>query len=350
MEREVDVIEEVVRVWGMENVASSLPSAGRAGGLTTEQTWRERIGANLRGLGLNETMTYAFADPSDLERLGMALDESERHVELLNPMSVEQAVLRRTLVPGLLKSVSYNQRRGVPDVHLYEEGSVFFASEGRKQPKERTMVAAVLAGRWQRPAWNDPAPTPNSPANLDFFDGKGVIEELADSLGIQKLRFRAAEKPWLQPGRTAEVLIGSDVAGWLGEVHPRVLEAYDCEGPVTAFELSLPAVLRAASAQRPFVDVPRFPAVELDIALVVSEEITAERAMQAITSAGGSLLESVRLFDVYRGKGVPEGRKSLAFALTYRRADRTLTAEEVEQAHERLVRKVTGALGGELRG
>ena len=146
------------------------------------------------------------------------------------------------------------------------------------------------------------------------------------------------------------MLIGSDSAGWLGEVHPRVLEAYDCEGPVTVFELSLPVLLRAASAERPFVDVPRFPAVELDIALLVPEDVTAERVVQAIKSAGGSLLESARLFDVYRGKGVPEGRKSMAFALTYRGSDRTLTAEEVEQAHDRLVRKVTGAVGGELRG
>ncbi len=350
VEREVDVMEEVVRVWGMENVASTLPSAGRAGGLTSDQAWRERIGGNLRGLGLNETMTYAFADPSDLERIGLELDDNERHVELLNPMSVEQAVLRRTLLPGLLKSVSYNQRRGVPDVHLYEEGSVFLATEGKKQPRERTMVAGVLAGRWQRPVWNDPAATPSAPAHLDFFDGKGVIEELADSLGIQKLRFRVTEKPWLQPGRSAEVLIGSDAAGWLGEVHPRVLDAYDCEGSVTAFELSLAVLLRSASAHRPFVDVPRFPAVELDVALLVPEEVTAERVTQAIVSAGGNLLESARLFDVYRGKGVPEGRKSMAFALTYRRPDRTLTAEEVEQAHDRLLRKVTGAVGGELRG
>jgi phenylalanyl-tRNA synthetase beta chain len=350
LEREVDIIEEVVRVWGMENVSSTLPSAGRAGGLTTDQAWRERIGTYLRGLGLNETMTYAFADPSDLERLGVALEDNERHVELLNPMSVEQAVLRRTLLPGLLKSVSYNQRRGVPDVHLYEEGSVFLATEGKKQPKERTMVAGVLAGRWQRPTWNDSADTPNAPAHLEFFDGKGVIEELAEALGIPKLRFRVAEKPWLQPGRSAEVLIGSDVAGWLGEVHPRVLDAYDCEGPVTAFELSLPQLLRSASAHRPFTDVPRFPAVELDIALVVPEDVTGERVTQAIVSAGGSMLESARLFDVYRGKGVPAGQKSMAFALTYRRPDRTLTAEEVEQAHDRLVRKVTGAVGGELRG
>jgi len=198
--------------------------------------------------------------------------------------------------------------------------------------------------------WSDAAATPNAPARLDFFDGKGVIEELADSLGIQKLRFRVAEKPWLQPGRSAEVLIGSDIAGWLGEVHPRALDAYDCEGPVVAFELSLAVVLRSASAHRPFVDVPRFPAVELDVAQLVPEDVTAERVTQAIVSAGGNLLESARLFDVYRGKGVPEGRKSMAFALTYRRADRTLTAEEVEQTHERLLRKVTGAVGGELRG
>ncbi len=345
LDREIDLIEEVLRVWGMGKVPATLPAGrGRVGELTREQRWRERVGAALRASGLNETMTYSFADPVDLDRMRHERPEGELCVELLNPMSGEQATLRRSLLPGLLRSVAYNQNRGVGNVHLYEIGSVFRTAEGRKQPKERAVVAGVLAGAWHEPAWNDPA------IPLDFFDGKGIIEALARDLGVQRVKFRAAELPYLQPGRSAEVLLGGQVAGWIGEVHPAVLEAFEADAPVTAFELDLPALVREALDAKPYADVPRFPGVELDVALVVPEEVTAERVGQAMSSAGGKLLESVRLFDVYRGDGVPSGSKSLAFALVYRAPDRTLTADEVEGVHERLVRKVSGAVGGELRG
>lgn len=344
LEREADLIEEVLRIWGMDRVCATLPEGrGRAGRLTAEQRLRERIGETLRASGLNETMTYAFADPGDLERCNMELADGQLLVEVLNPMSSEQSVLRRSLLPGLLRSVSYNQRRGVPDVHLYEIGSTFVTAAGRKQPKQKTVVAAVLAGAWHPSEWNDPS------VELGFFDGKGVLETLARELAIDKFRVRAADLPWLQPGRASEVLIGGDVVGWLGEVHPSVLERFEANAPVTALEIDAGRLVKAARPARPFSDPPRFPAVELDVAIVVAEEVSAERVSQTLRSAGGKLLESTRLFDVYRGKGVETGKKSMAFALTYRAPDRTLTAEEVEVAHERLVRKALAAVGGELR-
>ncbi len=345
LEREIDLVEEVLRIHGMDRIVPTLPSgAGRLGELTREQRWRERVGATMRASGLNETMTYSFADPADTERLSDTLEEGEVYCELLNPMTGEHAVLRRLILPGLLRSVSYNQRRGVADVHLYEIGSTFRMAPGRKQPKERATLAAVLAGAWHPPAWNEPSQA------LGFFDGKGILEALARELGLKRFKVRAAELPFLQPGRAAEVLVGGEVVGWLGEVHPLVLESFDAEGPVTAFELSLPPLLRGALDTKPFSDLPRYPAVKLDVAIVVPEDVTAERIEQSIVSAGGKLLDTVRLFDVYRGKGVEPGKKSMAFELAYRAADRTLTAEEVESAHDRLVRKVCGAVGGELRG
>lgn len=344
LEREIDLIEEVLRVWGMERVQATLPSGrGRAGGLTHEQRWRERIGATLRATGLNETMTYAFADPGDAEKSEMPLAEGELFVELLNPMSVEQAVLRRSLLPGLLKSVSYNQRRGVSDVHLYEMGSVFVTSEGRKQPKERVMAGAVMTGNWKPSSWND-ASVP-----LDFFDGKGVIETLAADLAVDRFKVRPADSPWLQPGRAAEILVGGEVVGWLGEVHPLVCERFECDWPVVAFQLDVDRLTRYARDARPFTEPPRYPGVELDLAIIVPEDVAAERLEQTVRSAGGKLLEAVRLFDVYRGANIGEGRKSMAMKLVYRAADRTLTADEVDAAHAKLVRKVAGALGGELR-
>ena len=343
--REVDLIEEVVRVRGMGNVPSTLPAGrGRIGGLTVDQRRRERIGEALRAAGLNEALTWAFSDPSDAERCGWTFGPDEQLVCLLNPMSVEQSVLRFSTLPGLLRAVSNNQRKGVPDVHLYEIGAVWWTSPGRKQPKERTVLSGVLAGSWDRPGWNE------EPPPLDFFDGKGAIQTVAEELGIAKWRVRAADLPWLQPGRSAEVLVGGDVVGWLGEVHPGVLDGYECTGPVTVFELQMKPLLKAAREVREFIDIPRFPAVKIDLAIVVPEDVTVERALQSIRSAGGKLLEDVRLFDVYRGKGVEAGKKSLAFSLTYRDPERTLTDDEVSAAHEKVVSKVTGAVGGELRG
>ncbi|MDF1543132.1 MAG: phenylalanine--tRNA ligase subunit beta [Anaerosomatales bacterium] len=344
LEREIDLIEEVVRVWGMERVPVTLPGGrGRVGRLTSRQRWMRRIDGAMRAAGLNETMTYSFVDPGDHERIRMPLGEGETLVELVNPMSEEQAVMRISLLPGLLRSVSYNQRRGVPDVHLYEIGSVFSTSEGRKLPREHTAVGGVMAGMWSRPGWTgDDHP-------LDFFDGKGVIEALVDELSPRHFQVRPADLPWLQPGRSAEVLLEGKVAGWLGEVHPSVADAFEAEAPIVAFELDAGVLIATARPVRTYTEVPRYPAVTLDVALLVDEKVSAERVEHAMRKAGGPLLDSVRLFDVYRGKGVAEGRKSLAWALSYRAPDRTLSDDEVRPVHEKLLRKVCGAVGAELR-
>ncbi len=344
LEREVDLIEEVVRVHGMGEVPSTLPAGrGRIGGLTLDQRRRERIGAALRGAGLNEAITWSFADLVDAERIGWVFGPDESPVRLLNPMSSEQSLLRFTTLPGLIRAVADNRRKGVADVHLYEIGSVWWTAPGRKQPKERAMVAGVLAGSWNRPGWNDP------PVQLDLFDAKGALESVVEELGIARFRLRQSDLPHLQPGRSAEVLVGGDVIGWLGEVHPDVLASYDCAGPVAVFELQLKPLLKAARDVRPFADLPRFPGVKMDLAIVVADGVPAERVEQAIRSAGGKLLDEVRLFDAYRGEGVAAGHTSLAFALVYRDPDRTLTDEEVASLHDKVVRKVTSAVGGELR-
>ncbi len=345
LEREIDLIEEVVRVHGMENVPSTLPGGrGRIGGLIPQQRRRARAGAALRAAGLNEAITWSFSDPADVERIGWTFGPGELPVELLNPMSEEQALMRFTTLPGLVRAVANNQRKGVVDVHLYEIGSVWWTAEGRKLPKEREVLSGALAGSWDRPGWLDTEPM------LDFFDGKGVLTSLMEAMGIERWRVHAADRAWLQAGRSAEVLVGGDVVGWLGEVHPKVLDAYEATGPVTVFELFAAPIIKAAREAQPFADIPRHPSVKVDMAIVVGEDIVAERVERAITSAGGTLLESVRLFDVYRGKGVEAGKKSLAFSLTYRGEDRTLTDEEVASAHDKVVRKVTAAVGGELRG
>ncbi|MDZ4655591.1 MAG: phenylalanine--tRNA ligase subunit beta [Coriobacteriia bacterium] len=353
LEREIDLVEEVVRVWGMERVPSTLPGGReRLGSRTASQRRDLAVGQALRAAGLNEHIGYEFADPRDMERLGWVLGPDEVPVELINPMSEEQAVMRWTLAAGLLRTVSHNQRRGVGDVHVYELGSAFMTTPGRKQPKERLMVGGALAGAWQRPAWSEPA------RPLDFFDAKGVLEVLFAELGVDRVRFRTAERAWLQPGRSADVIVRGDVVGWIGEVASCVLDAYDATGPVTLFELGVKPLGKAGTGERGYVELPRYPAVNLDIALVVDESVTTEQLMQAMVSAGGTLLDDVRLFDLYRDsqdvpaekRRLPLGKKSLAFSLSYRSNERTLTDEDVRPVHEKLVAKVCRATGAEIRG
>ena len=349
LEREIDLYEEVLRLWGMDRIESTLPGGrGRVGVRTEEQRIALLVNDTLRACGMNETMTYSFAEPSDIERLRMKADDLGDAVELLNPLNADQSVMRQSIVPGLLRSVAYNQSRGVKNVQLYEIGTVFFAAEGRKKPKERQKVAGIMAGAMHEAGWN------RSEVAFDFFDGKGVLESIARELALPKVRFRALsaeEALHLQPGRAAEMMAAGAVIGWVGEIHPLAAGAFEANAPIVAFELDMAALVKAARPARDYVDVPTFPAVAMDQAFVVSEDVTHERMCQVMTSAGGKLLESVSLFDVYRDEErVGAGKKSMAYALTYRAADRTLTSEEVERAHERLVKKVCGATGAEVRG
>lgn len=348
LEREIDLYEEVLRLYGMDRIPSTLPAGrGRLGVRTPQQLVDAKLHATLSACGMNETMTYSFAAADDVEKLRMNEEGLGEAAELINPMNAEQSCMRRTIVPGLLRSVAYNQSRGVSNIQLYEIGTVFSAREGAAQPKERRKLAGVLAGAMGPVAWN------NAPAAFDFFDGKGVLESIARELALPKVRFKALsaeEAPHLQPGRAAQMLSGGDVVGWVGEIHPLAADAFEAAAPVVAFELDMAVLERAARPARDYVDVPQFPAVARDAAFVVDESVTNEKLMQCMTSAGGKLLEGVQLFDVYRDEErIGAGKKSMAYSLTYRAADRTLTSEEVDKAHDRLVKKVSNTTGAEQR-
>lgn len=349
LEREIDLYEEVLRLYGMDRIEPTLPGgAGRIGKRTVAEQKIQKINDTLRAAGLNETVTYSFAEPGDLDKLRMDKEGLGMPVELLNPLNAEQSIMRQSIIPGLLHSLAYNQNHGVKNVQLYEAGRVFFAAEGKKKPKEKERIAAVLAGAMGDPAWN------NTPAAFDFFDGKGIVESLLHELATSKVRFKALsaeEAPHLQPGRAAQVLSGGTVLGWVGEIHPLAADAFEATAPVVAFELDLDALVKTSQPARDYVDVPLFPAVTMDIALVVDEDVTNEKLMQVMRSAGGKLLSSIQLFDVYRDEErLGAGKKSMAYALEYRSPDKTLTAEEVNKQHERLIKKTCGATGAEVRG
>lgn len=348
LEREIDLYEEVLRLYGMEKVPATLPGGrDRIPVKTPTQRIVEKLNRVLPACGLNETMTYSFAEPGELERLRMSEEGLGEPVELINPINAEQSQMRRSIIPGLLRSIAYNQSHGVENIQLYEVGRVFFGHEGHQLPREAQRLAGVLAGSMAEKSWN------TNPAPFDFFDGKGVLESIARELALPKVRFRVLEGPaagHLQPGRAAEMLSGGTVIGWVGELHPLAVDAYDAKGPVVAFELDIDALVKSARPARDFVDIPEFPPVSVDVAFIVDEDVTNEKLIQRMHSAGGKLLSSIRLFDVYRDeKRLGAGKKSMAYSLEYRAADRTLTGEEVEKAHSKLIKKVCGGLGAEIR-
>ena len=346
--REIDLIEEVLRLWGMGRVEATIPAAkNHIGGLTHEQQLTRKVGQILRACGLNETTTFGFAAPGDLEKIHMSADGRGVPVVLMNPLVAEQTEMRRSLLPGLLQSVAYNEAHGTTNVHLYEIGTLFHGRENASLPRETQSVAGVLTGSWTDQTWN------NTVDKLRFFAGKGIVEELLEQLRVPKVRFRVAEGEgydFLQPGRAAEVLSGGTVLGWVGEIHPEAREAMDIDQIVVAFELDLDKLIKGAHNQENYHEFSPFPAVQHDLAIVVPDEVTCEDLLQRITSAGGKLLESVRLFDVYRDPiRVGVGKKSMAFSLTYRSDDHTLTSDEVERAHGKIVTKLCKATGGEVR-
>ena len=346
--REIDLIEEILRLWGMGRVEATIPAAkNHIGGLTHEQQLTRKVGQILRACGLNETTTFGFAAPGDLEKIHMSADGRGVPVVLMNPLVAEQTEMRRSLLPGLLQSVAYNEAHGTTNVHLYEIGTLFHGRENASLPRETQSVAGVLTGSWTDQTWN------NTVDKLRFFAGKGIVEELLEQLHVPKVRFRVAEGEgydFLQPGRAAEVLSGGTMLGWVGEIHPEAREAMDIDQIVVAFEFDLDKLIKGAHNQENYHEFSPFPAVQHDLAIVVPDEVTCEDLLQRITSAGGKLLENVRLFDVYRDPiRVGVGKKSMAFSLTYRSDDHTLTSDEVERAHGKIVTKLCKATGGEVR-
>ncbi|MDR1016592.1 MAG: phenylalanine--tRNA ligase subunit beta [Coriobacteriales bacterium] len=333
--RAVDLAEEVLRIWGMSRVEATLPGGrGRVGQISRESRIEQRIGELLRASGLSETMTYAFVEPGDMAKLRMPLAEQSKQVELLNPIVADESVLRQSLIPNLLKSVTYNQNHGTDQVLLYELDRVFVAKAGRKLPKERKLVAGVICGD-----------------GLDFFDAKGVVEGILAHLGIVQVAFSPTELAWLQPGQAAEVKgQGGPVFGWVGQIHPLAAQAFGCSGSVFAFELELNALIKAAHEVKEVRSLSDYPEVALDLAVVVPDEVSFADLHQAIFKFGGSLLKSAELFDVFSDPAkLGADKKSLAFNLSFGADDHTLTQDAAEEQLARIVKKLNKQFGAELR-
>ncbi|HVE77202.1 MAG TPA: phenylalanine--tRNA ligase subunit beta [Actinomycetota bacterium] len=340
LSEEEDLIEELARVTGYDNIPYTLPPArARAGALTRDQILVRRIRQVLAGGGYHEAWTSILVGPSDIQRAF----SNERWLtvapEVANPMSNEESLLRPSLVPGLLRSLGYNVARRNTEIRLFEVGTCFETTEA--YPHERLRVAIVAGGHWVQ-QWHGPKRA------IDFYDLKGAIEGMLSALHLTA-RFDPKSVDPFHAGRSASIALNGKVIGYMGELDRATVERLDLPFAPVAAELDLTALLRIAGMPEPPEDPGRYPAVYLDIAVRVDEGVLAMDLISTAREAGGNLLEDVQLFDVYYGEQVGEGRKGIALALTVRSPERTLQEEEALGVLKQIEAALEKSHGAELR-
>jgi phenylalanyl-tRNA synthetase beta chain len=344
-EGSADLIEDLVRLYGYDRLPATLLADALPPQATNEPVvFEERVRDVMINLGLQEVINYALTTPEREAPLGLA---GREYVRLQNPVSSERVVMRQSVLASVLDVASLNLRQ-CSDVRVFEVGAVYLPREGALLPDEPRRLALVLCGRRQPEFWGDSLQ--QSPP-LDFSDLKGVMEGLVDALHLTGVNCEPVRTPALHPARAAALVVDGKTIGTFGELHPRVAEFYGLgERQVLAGELDLEALRAAVPARHLYEPVPRFPAALRDVAVIVEEAIPAARIAAEIQAAGGDLLHGLRLFDVYRGDNIGAGVKSLAYALTYQAADRTLTDKEVDRAHKKIEDRLKHVLKAQIRG
>ena len=358
-----DLVEEVARMVGYDNIPTTLPSGPLPDAAPAPlRTWTDRAKQIMVGAGFAEAITYTLTNTTRMERLlpkGISADLTEDlsrevaeavlplHAEplhLKNPFTSEAGTLRTVTLAGLLETLAHNLRRRTDDVHFFEIAPIFLPVRA-KLPEERRLLTAVM-GQFRTEQWG-------ARAENSFFTIKGAAEQVLQRLGVASYGFLPVEHPTFHPYRTAAVTVkhGEEarVVGIVGEINAEVSAAFDVDQRVLALVLDLNELVAQARATQQFAAPPRHPAVVQDLAIVLDAEIPAERVVEQVRAAGGDLLESVDLFDVYQGPQVPEGKRSLAYTLTFRAPDRTLNDAEVNAIRDRIIFKLQVSLDAELR-
>jgi phenylalanyl-tRNA synthetase beta chain len=342
-----DLLEEISRIYGYDRIPTHrldqpLPRQQVHPEIEMEELLRDL----LVNLGLQELVAYRMTAPERETRRFPPDYEAPQvdYIELQNPISVERRVMRRSILASMLEIMEYNSgldRR----LALFEIGPVFIPVPDETLPEEKMMLSIGLTGLREMPSWKS-----DEPANMDFYDLKGVVEGMMNGLHIKNVGFHSGEHPSLHPGKTAEILIAGEIVGVMGELHPLVKANYEFgEAPVYVAEFDLSKILEAGRILFDVEAVPTYPPVLEDLAVVVDEDVTAAEVEDVIRMGGGEYLANVKLFDIYRGKQLGAGKKSLAFNLTYIASDRTLTDKEVSKLRDKIIYLLDEKLGAELR-
>jgi len=340
-----DLVEEVVRIIGYEKIpitrlGSPLPQQeSKLSPSARQSNLKEKLRNILTGFGFQEILTYSLVSLEKLQKLSPKLELIIPPLKVANPMTKEQEYLRTSLRAGLLSTLSHNQKFEQAGVRLFEIGKVFLP-RGKDLPEEKEMLCTVLSGSRAELSWQaDKEP-------LDFFDTKGVVENFLNHLGL-KASFDIGDDEILFPGRGANIIVEDDKVGIVGEVHPRVAQAFELSNTNCLIEIDLEKLLTKITGIKEYQPIPRFPSVSRDIALVVDEQVSYRTVENIIQSF--PLVTQVTLFDLYRGKQIPEGKKSFAIRIVYQSLSHTLTDEEVDQTQEQMLARLHQELGATLR-
>jgi phenylalanyl-tRNA synthetase beta chain len=328
-----DLAEEVGRFYSYNKIEPTLFAGGtQPGGLTERQQLERAAGMTLRGMGYSEILTYSFISPVSYDKLRIPADCALRDGPvILNPLGEDTSVMRTSMLPSMLDSLGRNKSVKNDNVKLYEISKVYHNTEKGQLPDERTMVILGAYGQ------------------TDFFEMKGAVEALLQSLRVQDAVFTAQEEnPAYHPGRCAEISAGGHVIGVLGQIHPKVADAWGL-GETYVAELDFALLLQARAPEGKYVPLPKYPTVQRDLAVVCDEAVTIAQLTTCIRKAGGALLKEVTLFDIYTGSHIPEGKKSTAFSLKLRAEDRTLTDADSDAVMAAILAALKEELGAVIR-
>lgn len=338
--READIIEEVARLWGYQNIPEALPPLNQIEPSMNEmQKFREKARDTACALGYSEIITYSFADPKDIKMFS-----NIEPLLLANPLAPELSAMKTLLIPGLITTLAYNQRRDNYDLKLFELRRIFIPKKEGELPEERDRLALLIQGRHFLRSWAEPDRT------ADFFDIKGHVETILEVLNVNFVKFKLEGPDFLHPAQKATIYSSDKELGFLGKLHPEIEEHYELRGPVFVAELDLLSLFEVSTKSKVYRPFPRrFPPALRDIAVVVDEDICAADVEKVIREASGELLLDITLFDIYRGPQVGEGKKSLAFSMRFQTEERTLTDEEVNGLFAKIVKELEEKIGAKLR-
>jgi phenylalanyl-tRNA synthetase beta chain len=345
--REVDLMEEVARLEGYDRIPVTSPAIRPSEeGDIPELVLRDRIREIVVGLGFTEVITYSFISPDSANLLDVEKESPLRSfVKLLNPLTVDQSVMRTSLVPGLLGAIKTNILHGEKDLNLFEWGKVFIQSDTDELPHEKPFLAVVMTGLIHHQEWY------GEERNVDFYDIKGAAEGLLKGIGVTQFLFQREDiPPWYHPEVSAGIYLSGEIIGNVGQVLPGVLERYDLETKsLYLLELDIKALMGRITEGKEFRPFAKFPAVFRDISLIVERQVESAIIQDIIKGEGGELIESVGLYDLYEGEKIDSSEKALTFRICYRSKDGTLDGKEINLLHETIINKIRGKTGGRLR-
>ena len=330
-----DIAEEIARIHGYDVIPTTIFKVSTE----RESKYRKRILDDkvvllATGSGLNQAISYSFVSPKVFDKINVPADSELRNVvKIKNPLGEDYSVMRTTTLPSMMECLGRNYSRNNSYVRLFEIGKVYIPKEDENVlPTEKNVLTIGMYGE------------------CDYLDLKGAVENIVDGLGIKNPKYeRESENLSYHPGKTAKLVIGRTVAGVLGEVHPNVSENYLVDEPCFVAQLDLDVLYESANTEKKYRALPKFPAVTRDIALLVEDDILVQEIEETIKKAGGNLVEKVELFDIYKGKQIPEGKKSIAYAIAYRDENKTLTDKDVNKVHDKILRSLEYKLGAILR-